>query len=60
MRKEEIIITLSMETLHVHLGNFLRYLINLNTFLTSGALKRKKKDRVFISTETFYAKMEAR
>lgn len=60
MRKEEIIITSSMETLHVHLGNFLRYSINLNTFLTSGALKRKKKDRVFISTETFYAKMEAR
>lgn len=59
MRKEEIIITSSMETLHVHLGNFLRYSINLNTFLTSG-FEKKKKDRVFISTETFYAKMEAR
>ena len=59
MRKEEIIITSSMETLHVHLGNFLRYLINLNTFLRSGALETKK-DRVFLSTETFDTKMVAR
>lgn len=47
MRKEEIIITSSMETLHVHLGNFLRYLINLNTFLRLGALKRKKRQGLY-------------
>ena len=47
MRKEEIIITSSMETLHVHLGNFLRYLINLNTFLRSGALERKKRQGLY-------------
>ena len=47
MRKEEIIITSSMETLHVHLGNFLRYLINLNTLLRSGALERKKRQGLY-------------